>query len=416
MILPVVKLCAHASDPTDTIKCDLGLWGGRPTHAKCARCAEFTDSGKTHVVAIGINPADRLTAIRDSIGSGKAIRHMPKTYSTAPPPHWGLVAWSRLFTAVDHSAAYVLAVIDTLPKKKCQCAVNALKYIKDNPVPGDVVTFDYLYRFHAFVDSEIGKVTATEEQARRRWGHIESPRRAIAVGNWFGGTVPDVCRDSFQAAASRWGCEYVELTTPHREGATSAYTEKLWLAEHTKQFDQVVYLDGYDVIVRADCPNLFDLVRVCDFGAVPGFQPDHDWRSTIKAHLGKLFDVSGTDGDTVKLGIPFDAGTDHFNSGVMIFSPAVHQSIFEDARRLAAATTDRHWSVVDEGVISLAAIRSGITTKRLPMTFNRVGGAWKAEKRKTMQSYIQHYCGNHSVRGEIMAAIDFRDTSIAVSD
>ncbi len=409
-------ICIHASEPTDrSVRCGLDLFGGLPSHGVCVRC---TDSRKRFVELTVAQKAaveqqtdsKVLRGLKAHLSSQSNVE-VRRRYANTSGPHWGVVAWSKLFTAAVPSAELMQQVVDSLPPSKCSCRIDAHDYLKSHPADPDH-WFEYLYEFHAHVDQMKQQPTATIDAARRRWGFMANPRRAIAVGNWFRDNIPAVSRASFKAAALRWGVEYVELTRPLRSDQSSGYQEKLYLPDHTKDFDQVLFLDGWDTIVRSDCPNLFDLVRVCDFAAVPGFQPGHDWRPSIAAHLGKLFEVAGIDGDKVQYGIPFNGDTDHFNGGLYMFSPPVHAALFADARAIAAATSDRHWSVVDEGVISLAAIRSGITINRLPMAFNRCGGSWKKQKRAAMENYIQHYCGDHANRGQIMAAVDFEDCSI----
>jgi hypothetical protein len=330
-------------------------------------------------------------------------RAMPSLLQTAPPPHWGAVGWARLFTAATPGRSLFNEVLASLPEL-CDCMDHAKAYIsRVNPRLSPASWFDDLYDFKRSVCESLAQPSIDREAARVRWGRMASPHRAMIVGNWYGDGILPNSRASMIAACRRWGIAFIELTSALLPG-TDAFAEKLELEKHASGFDQVIYLDR-DVVIRSDSPNPMDLVPVYQFGAVPSYQPDHDWRDTANAELRPLFEASG---------LRFAADTDHFNGGLYIFSPHVHSSIFEDARRMDAATPNRHWAVHEEGCVSLAAIRSGYAIKRLPMEFNRVGGPSRERWVPAMECFIQHYAGRDGRREERMERTIWKLDSNAV--
>jgi hypothetical protein len=307
--------------------------------------------------------------------------------------HWGPPIWAHLHTVETCTRSYLMDAIARIPKATCDCYKLALAYIEAN-LHGDDVCPEFLYRFHNKANEHARKPTLSWEECRRRWAiALPNPRRAIVVGNWFGDRMRPKCRESMQDASNRWGVEYVELTDP-LSGTTSGFTEKLHLDQHAAAFDQVCYFDR-DIIIRSDCPSPFDLVRVQSFGAVPSSQPGHDFTHVADAELKPVFD---------RHHVPFNPNRDHFNGGLYIFSPAVHGSIFSDARKIASYEQSRNWAVYEEGIVSLAAARSGIPLTRLSCEFNRCGGPARETWQPKMASMVQHYCGDHEQRDRRMDA------------
>lgn len=75
--------------------------------------------------------------------------------------------------------------------------------------------------------------------------------------------IAAVTHPSLRAYARRIGAEFLSIddsttTTPH--------WEKCQLARLLETYDRILYLDT-DLIVRDDCPNLFDVVPPAQLGA-----------------------------------------------------------------------------------------------------------------------------------------------------
>lgn len=205
---------------------------------------------------------------------------------------------------------------------------------------------------------------------------------AVITLNLYSDGMPENVRASQRAAAERWGAEYVEITRP-LFGWHDAFLEKLHLDCHTAAYERVVYLDR-DVVVRADCPSLFDLVSDDHFGAVASEQDGHNLLFHIQSKMDPLCRL---------VGVTMDYATEYVNSGVLVFSPRVHRPAFEAARCLHGITAERSWEVYDQGCLCLGIKWSGTPLHLLPPKFNRCGQRLWDHWTPKMDSYIWHFCG-----------------------
>ena len=206
--------------------------------------------------------------------------------------------------------------------------------------------------------------------------------KAVITLNLYGDGMPGNVRDSQRAAADRWGAEYVEIVRP-LFGWRDPFLEKLHLDRHAAAYDRVVYLDR-DVVVRADCPSLFDLVPETHIGAVASEQDGHHLLFHILPKMDPLCHV---------VGVPMDYSTEYINSGVLVFSPHIHQLAFEAARCLHGITSERSWEVYDQGCLGLGIKWSGTPLCLLPPELNRCGERLWDHWTPKMDSYIWHFCG-----------------------
>jgi len=75
---------------------------------------------------------------------------------------------------------------------------------------------------------------------------------------------------SMEAAAERWGATFQPIERP---GRGNFWCQKMRHFLDVCEGDRALYLDG-DMLIRADCPNVFDLVPSYKAGFVP-VQQDH---------------------------------------------------------------------------------------------------------------------------------------------
>jgi len=179
-----------------------------------------------------------------------------------------------------------------------------------------------------------------------RFQALQSPPvrlgKAVITLNLYGDGMPENIRASQRAAAERWNAEYVEINRP-LFGWHDPFLEKLHLDRHAAPYDRVVYLDR-DAIVRADCPNLFEIVPKDHFGAVASEQEGHNLPFHIQPKMDPLCRL---------VGVPIDYATEYINSGVLVFSSQAHKTAFESARCLHGITPERSWEVYDQGCLGL---------------------------------------------------------------
>lgn len=209
-----------------------------------------------------------------------------------------------------------------------------------------------------------------------------SSGNAVITLNLYGDGMPENVRASQHAAAERWNAEYIEITSP-LFGWRDPFLEKLHLDHHAACYHRVVYLDR-DVVVRADCPSLFDLVPETEFGAVASEQDGHQLLLHIEPKMTPLCQLVGT---------PLDWSTEYINSGVLIFSPHGHKSAFDAASCIHGITPERSWEVYDQGCLSLGLKWSATPLCLLPPNFNRCGERLWDHWTPKMDSYIWHFCG-----------------------
>ena len=206
--------------------------------------------------------------------------------------------------------------------------------------------------------------------------------RAVITLNLYGDGMPENIRASQRAAAERWGTEYVEITRP-MFGWRDPFLEKLHLDRHAAAYDRIIYLDR-DVIVRADCPSLFEQVPEDRIGAVASEQDGHHLLFHIQHKMDPLCHL---------VGVPMDYATEYVNSGVLVFSPHVHRSAFDAARCLHGITPERSWEVYDQGCLGLGIKWSGTLLHLLPPEFNHCGERLWDHWTPRMDSFIWHFCG-----------------------
>ncbi|RFC39882.1 MAG: hypothetical protein DID89_2727547549 [Candidatus Nitrotoga sp. CP45] len=204
-------------------------------------------------------------------------------------------------------------------------------------------------------------------------------RNAIVVGNWFNDGWRANARLSIAAIARRWGgLAVIELTQPIGND-DCGFAQKLWLDKHCEEFDRVIWFDR-DIIVRYDCPNLFEIVTKGNFGCVSAHQIPWHIREDAKS-LMPLFTANG---------VPYDYTVDHLNTGIMVFEPQQHTDIFSEARNIFGAA--EQFQFYDEPPISLAVKKSG-QRQLLDKSFNRCGIANLDDFMPKMTDYIWHFCG-----------------------
>ena len=222
----------------------------------------------------------------------------------------------------------------------------------------------------------------------------------LNVGNW---ASPNAIA-SQRHAAERWGAEYHEFTKPWCAGTDPAdvFAAKFDLGDLPfEQPCRVVWLDG-DVIVRDDCPSLFDEVPVGTFGGVVNNQDAGELQDQV-AHDYWLSVLSA---------LPFDSGTllafnshTYINGGVLVFDLPQHDVMF--------ANSGKFWqrkpvNPMDEQTLLNIWLRLYGRRTWLPREFNCMGrDAWLSGPRMT--TYIYHLANIGSLRGDKRARLDAID-------
>ena len=93
--------------------------------------------------------------------------------------------------------------------------------------------------------------------------------KALAVVN-IGNFLSQNARESMQAAAVRWGADYVEIST-RRLGASYPSTEKATVPQRLCGYDIVACFDA-DTVISEAAPSIFDELGGASIAAVKDMQ------------------------------------------------------------------------------------------------------------------------------------------------
>ena len=197
---------------------------------------------------------------------------------------------------------------------------------------------------------------------------------------------PKVYR-SFEDAARRWDAEVIWIQEPIRDA--HPYWQKIsicrWLREHHPHIERVAQLDN-DILIRSDCPSLFELVPEDAFGCY-SFGGLHADRFK-KAHRNWA----------ERAGLQPAPLWMHPNAGLYVYSMATHQTMFEsidwDALGHANPTLA---GLPDESLVACYCYTHKLKYFFLPPGFNCLASEWPQRiRKKHMHSFIQHYNGQRA--------------------
>ena len=201
--------------------------------------------------------------------------------------------------------------------------------------------------------------------------------------------MPPQVRESFHAAADRWGVKYVEITAPL--GPQHHFWQKaiIPLSRYADSFDRVLQLDA-DMLIRSDCPSPFEIVPPENVAVVSHVQPGrppHMRFERMKAAWAKHQGL-----------VPYRKSRDHLNLGLFLYSPPRHATLL---RRWAQVGSDCNWStwvsVPEQFALSCLLPMMRVPVTWLPWTFNTI----RAMQRPmlagpgVMKTYIYHFNGPH---------------------
>ncbi len=197
-------------------------------------------------------------------------------------------------------------------------------------------------------------------------------------------------RASHEDAARRWGCDYIV----HREAllrpGSNPYEEKLLLDRRAAGYERVIYVDR-DVVIRHDCPSLLELVPPGSFAYNPHAQDRYESLEDTERETAALLAPLIAE---ARLKVSeWDWYSDCFDSGVLVFEPALHAKVFEESRRLLPFATDTGWRVVDEGLLSVARKSVGATPRVLSDDYNYRGVGMVQRSPAGMAFPIHHFAG-----------------------
>lgn len=185
---------------------------------------------------------------------------------------------------------------------------------------------------------------------------------ALIVFN-FKSFLPAQAQASMKAAAERWNVQYVEVTEPL--APIHHFWQKTWVPFTVGQaFDRVAVLDA-DMLVRSDCPNVFDLVPENAFGVVSRVQSHRPARQ--QRELGRrVLRLKA-----MRFGLrPYRVEAQHLNGGLIVYSPARHMAALQDWKRAGQFVNWRRFWWNDQAALSCILARGTTNVHWLPWQFN----------------------------------------------
>ncbi len=193
--------------------------------------------------------------------------------------------------------------------------------------------------------------------------------------------LPDIARRSFVAASTRWGVQYVEITSAI--STRHFFWDKAFIgtSDYATPFDRVLQLDA-DTLVAPDCPSPFDLVPLGKFGVVSRVQPH---RSGFRCHVrgwAKYYGVK-----------PYTNGKQHLNAGFLLYEPKTHREFLGEWQSYAEPSSKRSKCSVPEQLVLSCLLAQTDLAHWLPWRFNACRSGWGGPV--PGEDYIAHF---HSPR------------------
>lgn len=202
----------------------------------------------------------------------------------------------------------------------------------------------------------------------------------------IGNVMTAESRQSLKQAASRWGADYHEITSPI-SGAGRPHWQKshLDLWAKSRGYSRVLYIDA-DVLVRSDAPN--PIARTIDgtIGVVSDDQFDF-----VNTRLSPDYEAWAK-----RLGMPVPPHHLRCNSGLIVFSPEIHGPLFAAWRRAAEMASwgkDPTLRLVDQAALSVLLQSYQVTW--LPQKYNcqSFGHFVNEGSGGPMQAWVYHFSG-----------------------
>ena len=209
-------------------------------------------------------------------------------------------------------------------------------------------------------------------------------RLALVTIN-FGGVLCRNARQSFRAAADRWGAEYVELIPGRNAPMMQPALCKLRMFDFIRA-GRVFYIDGADAIIRSDAPSPFEVCPAGKLGVVRNAREMHpDFQDVVRQERKEWAAVNRALSQSVAMA-PL-----RFNAGVMVLTRDAHARLLRRAYEICRqAGAGSNW--VEQLPINYAAAEIGVPMLFLDPTWNfmhpELAGHWVC-----MEHYVYHFAG-----------------------
>lgn len=224
--------------------------------------------------------------------------------------------------------------------------------------------------------------------------------RVIVTMDTGGDWIPHNARESHRDYAHRIGAAYSRIRAAPRGVFTDKIAGLAGLAA-----ERAIWLDG-DTIVRADCPDLFELVPAHRFGGVPNYHPSLHGPNPETHHL-QFWDRARR---LLESSAAYDPAT-YVNGGVLVFSPHAHREVWRIPGKLLQG---RVHPMYEQSWLNQRLQDLRIPLELLPRSYNTMGPkAWDHPEGEPMAAHIYHlaHVGRYrdqKRRRRLLETIDWR--------
>jgi len=192
----------------------------------------------------------------------------------------------------------------------------------------------------------------------------------IAVGPEYE-KMAKLTHPSIQAYAKKIGAEFLCIKEKKLAKSTPHW-DKFQINELLLKYERILYVDT-DLIIREDCPNLFDIVPKTLLGAF-NEAPFTDRSKELLIDCCKQYNIT----------LPNWNGK-YYNTGVLVISQ-IHRSLFEKPEK-------EYFSFYEQSYLNMMISFKDIKVFDIDHKFNRMTCMDQLTGEERFDSYIIHYAG-----------------------
>jgi len=192
----------------------------------------------------------------------------------------------------------------------------------------------------------------------------------IAIGDAYQ-RMAKITHPSIKAYADKIGADF-KIISKQTISKTTAHFEKFQIFDLLNQYDRILYLDT-DIIIRDDCPNLFNIVPSHKLGMFE----EGSWTDRSKE---LMIDICKQYEKTLP-----DWNGRYYNSGVMVISKQ-HKYLFKKPEKEV-------FSFFEQSYLNMVMALEKIQMYELPYQFNRMTCMDRFTGEERFASYMIHYAG-----------------------
>lgn len=233
---------------------------------------------------------------------------------------------------------------------------------------------------------------------------------AISVLNIGGFLDPDA-RESIQAAAERWGCEYHEITKNWIRARCKWFNKFVHAGTTYKGFDGILQLDA-DVKIRHDAPSPFLEWDHTKLGMVPEWQPEFGdfparWQWPLCGNWGGFCVNVGFWASRMQMIPP--RVEDYVNGGFMLYNPLLAEPWFKEVLKWGKTVKFEFTGLSDQTIVSILCNHGVIPLQKMDKKWNAVhaGTAGELLGPAMDKAYVYHFCARRA-RAKRMARVNWR--------